>query len=148
MGLVMIKFKASHQDIYDKGRINRSNSLVIKIIVLIWLVNGTLFNVSLSIMSIILNIIEMWIHHQILIVYEGKKIFLIRRKDFYKFSLTKENKLKGKGWVKWKALWSLRLFCLFSVYSVIYVLKRLCEKEELVEFVWMCVIHEHNYMCK
>jgi hypothetical protein len=34
MGLTVIKFKASHQDIQDKGRMNPQNSLVIKIIVL------------------------------------------------------------------------------------------------------------------
>jgi hypothetical protein len=37
---------------------------------------------------------------------------------------------------------------MLSVWSVVYVVRRVCEREELVEFVWMCVAHEHNDVFK
>jgi hypothetical protein len=50
--------------------------------------------------------------------------------------------------VKWEASWSLRLFCLLGVWNVVCVVRGVCEREELVEFVWNCVVHKHNDVCK
>jgi len=65
----MIKFKASHQNIQYKGKMNPPNSLVMKITVLIWLGDGNLSNTKIP----IINIIRRWNHHQIPLVHEGKR---------------------------------------------------------------------------
>jgi hypothetical protein len=35
-----------------------------------------------------------------------------------------------------------------GVKNVVRVVGGMCEKEELVEFVWVCVAYEHNDVCK
>jgi hypothetical protein len=69
----MIKLKASHQDMQDKRKMNPPNSLVMNIIVLISLVDGTFSNVPLGTRIIILNIIGWWNSHKIPLVHERKK---------------------------------------------------------------------------
>jgi len=128
MGLTMIKLKVSHQNIQNKGGMNSSNSLVMKIIVLTWLVNGTFSNVPLGIMIFIPNIIGRWNDHQISLVHEGRKDFRLEKRISTSFHWPREINSKGGGAVKWKAPWSLRLSCLFGVWSVICVLKGMCEK--------------------
>jgi hypothetical protein len=69
MGLIMIKFKASHQNIQYKGKMNPPNSLVMKITILTWLGDENLSSTKIF----ILNVIEGCNHHQIPLVHEGKK---------------------------------------------------------------------------
>jgi hypothetical protein len=96
MGLTMIKLKVSHQNIQNKGGMNSSNSLVMKIIVWIWLVNGTFSNVPLGTMIFILNIIGRWNDHQISLVHEGKD-FWLEKKISTSFHWPKEINSKGGG---------------------------------------------------
>lgn len=37
---------------------------------------------------------------------------------------------------------------MLGVGNVVCVIKGVCEREELIEFMWMCVAHEHNDVCK
>jgi hypothetical protein len=60
MGLEMIKLKASHQNIQNKGKMNPLNLMIMKIIILILLVDGNLFCVPLGTKNFILNIIGGW----------------------------------------------------------------------------------------
>jgi hypothetical protein len=69
MGLAMIKFKASHQNIQYKGKMNPPNSLVMKMIVLTWLGDEKLSSTKIF----ILNIIEGCNHHTIPLIHKGKK---------------------------------------------------------------------------
>jgi len=108
-----------------------------KITILTWLVDGNLFSVPLGTKIIILNIIEGWNHHQIPLVHEGKKGLWLEGRIF-----TSSHWPREINWgVKWEALWSLRLSCLLGVWSVVCVVGGVCERDELVEFVWMCVVH-------
>jgi hypothetical protein len=73
MGLAMIKLKTSRQDIQNKGKMNPPNSVIMKIIILIWLVDENLSNVPLGIRILILNIIGRWDHHKIPLIHEGRR---------------------------------------------------------------------------
>jgi hypothetical protein len=42
----------------------------------------------------------------------------------------------------------LKVSYLFNVWNVLCVIGRMCEREKLIEFAWMCVTHEHNDMWK
>jgi hypothetical protein len=66
-------------------------------------------------------------------------------KDFHKFSLAKGiNSRRGQM----RSSLNLKLSCLLGMWSVICVVGAICEREELVEFVFICVVHEHNDVCK
>jgi hypothetical protein len=71
MGLAMIKLKASHQNIQDKGKMNPLNLVVMKIIILTRLVDGNLSIVLLGTRILILNIVGGWNDHKISLVHEA-----------------------------------------------------------------------------
>jgi hypothetical protein len=97
MGLTMIRFKTSHQNIQYNGKMNPPNSMVMKITIVTWLVDGNISNVPLGIRIIIINIIGGWNHHQIPLVHEGRKGLWLEGKISTSFHWPKEiNSRRGQ----------------------------------------------------
>jgi hypothetical protein len=94
---------------------------------------------------IILNIIGWWNSHKIPLVHERKKGLWLEGRIFTSFHWSKEINSKRD-----QVIGSLEFEILLLVWcEMLYVLQEECVRgEKLVEFVWMCVAHEHNDVCK